>query len=189
MADSNNPIDIELSLAAFDAAYPNVFVTKKWNPPWVGVLPVTDIPGSASVSGHQSAEYGNRVDNFLRELVDKYTAIKHTGNTTNATPANLGAAGTVADGETLHVEAKIWGKYAANDIVYVEIRARLERNGGTVQKYTDFASTQYSNGGTLSTATADLIIDTNDFDVQVTGEAATAIAWEAYTIKREVGFA
>jgi hypothetical protein len=185
MADSLNPIDIEQSLADFDTAYTDAFVTKKENIAHIGALPMSAV----HTLRRHTAELGNAVDNVIRELVDKYTAIKHTSSTTDATPTTIGTAGTVPDGGVLMIELHIWGKKAAQDIVYVRQDIWTERNGGSVIAHVHNSVKQYSYLATLSTANATLLINSTDLDVQVTGEGSTTIAWEGYTLKREVTFA
>lgn len=185
MADSLNPIDIEQSLADFDAAYPDAFVTKKENASHIGPLPMSAVHALR----RHTAELGNAVDNFLRELVDKYTAIKHRVDTTDATPASAGEIATVPDGGTLLVEGTMWGKTATQDMVYVDFSYRYERDGASVTEAIDRSIVKYSSGGTLSTATAGPAAVGTIIYMFVIGEAATAIEWEGYTIKRGVSFA
>lgn len=100
--------------------------------------------------------------------------------TSDATPSST-AIHTVTDGSVLEVELKAWGKVGAQDFCFRHIRSRYERDGGSITTDNDYDSTtQYSSGGTLTTATAVLEVVGSAVRVKVTGEAATTIAWRMH---------
>ncbi len=116
------------------------------------------------------------------------TPAKATVSTTDATPTQI-ASVSVADGESVTIDADVWGKKAAGDWVHVHLRAQYERaDGGNGLQVLDLeidTGPRYSADTTLSTASADLVIDGNTVDIRGTGEAATSIDWTTfYTVRR-----
>jgi hypothetical protein len=185
MADSLNPIDIEQSKTDFESAYTDAFSTKKENASHIGALPMSAVH---SLRRH-TAELGNAVDNVILELVDKYTAVVHTASTTNATPAVMtNSICDPVDSGTVLFSVDIIGHKLQDDFVTIRLEGRA--NIALSPDYVlDVKSIRYSwAGGTLSACDADVSVTSNAITIEVTGEAATNIAWTAYSHYRNVEY-
>lgn len=132
---------------------------------------------SQTVAGEK---IGNFYDDNILALRDQgFLPVRYTDATGDATPSPQ-AIRNVPDGGAMMVEIRGWGKKAANDMVFREIRRRYERSGATILTDTDYDSGNlYSAGGTLTTAAIDLVLSGAEVRAQVTGEATT-ITWHLY---------
>ncbi len=140
------------------------------------------------------AQWPNMVDDFLLAFFTAQAGAELANNlgpvgTTDATPTSIGDAITaLPNGAVGWIDVKVFGKFATKDFVYKLIRGRFESDGVTLSiDIDDDPPAEYSAGGTLSTATAALILNGIDVEVQVTGEAATTISWIA-NVRTFIGF-
>lgn len=111
------------------------------------------------------------------------TPAKAIVSTTDATVTELASA-AIPNGLCVSIDAEVWGKKAAGDWVHLHFRHQYERddagNGLQILDVELDTGPRYSADATLTTATANLVIDANTVDVRVTGEAATTIDWVVY---------
>lgn len=139
------------------------------------------IPTTRAQSQQRPNEHwGDFVDDFIKAMqAQGLIAPRLAVQTTNAVAISAGIVLTVIDGGAVRIDCELVGRLLPNDLVYVRIRKRFQRSGGTILVDTDELTVDRSTGGTLTTATADLVVSGNDVIVQVTGEAATTIDWQA----------
>lgn len=124
--------------------------------------------------------WGNFVDDVVKAFqAQGVVPVRRTQQTTDATPTAIGTVKTVTDGSVVVVDCEVVGRVIPNNLVYVRIRKRFQRSGGTFLVDIDEHTNDKSDSGTLTTADADVIVSGNDLVVQVTGEAATTIDWQA----------
>jgi len=177
MSNPTNTVDLSQSFADFLAAHSPLLQQKVDKPG--GAVPASGTIRSAG------AVWGNFFDDFIMSFMQANGRVaKVTGNTTDATAAVvIGLAiPEVVDGSQSIVETHVWGRAAPNDFAYQHTIARVERNAGALQLYTDLSATVlYSSGGTLSAVSSGLGINGTALEIRVTGEVGTNIAWESQT--------
>ncbi len=179
---SGNPtavIDPYVPLSAFQTTFAD-YITDKQDKAGLESTP-------AQSQSKANAAWGDWTDDAVLAFIAEGIPKRYSNATADATPADLTVAGPVRTDGVMWVKARIWGKVAAQDFVYVEYVARFEESGGALVRDIDQAGPPvYSLGGTLTTATAELVDNSVSIDLRVTGEAATNIAWEAYIERLDV---